>query len=271
MRRSLLPVLIIGVNVLGLFLFTWPLFLNIEEFGLANLTQATWLAAVFALIAVGILALSINVRLLDSKTVAIVSVLVGLISALRLLGAGAVGIEPIWFLIILAARALGAQLGFVIAILALSVSALISGGIGPWLAFQVIAAGWIALGVGLIPRNLKFEVERFALALYGVLAALLFGLLMDLQLWPWLLGSDTQLSYLPGASVTENFSRFITFHFATALSWDLPRAIITAILIVITARPVLNALNRANTRLNAVADWREVNERAKAQTAISPL
>jgi len=225
MRRSLLPVLIIGVNVLGLFLFTWPLFLNIEEFGLANLTQATWLAALFALIAVGILALSINVRLLDSKTVAIVSVLVGLISALRLLGAGAVGIEPIW----------------------------------------------IALGVGLIPRNLKFKVERFALALYGVLAALLFGLLMDLQLWPWLLGSDTQLSYLPGASVTENFSRFITFHFATALSWDLPRAIITAILIVITARPVLNALNRANTRLNAVADWREVNERAKAQTAISPL
>jgi energy-coupling factor transport system substrate-specific component len=94
---------------------------------------------------------------------------------------------------------------------------------------------------------------------------------MDLQLWPWLLGSDTQLSYLPGASVTENFSRFMTFHFATALSWDLPRAIITAILILITARPVLNALNRANTRLNAVADWREVNERAKAQTAISPL
>lgn len=267
MKRYLVPALIAAVNLVGLFLFTWPLLIDIEDFGLADLTQATWLAGVLALVAVAILALSINIRLLDSKTVAIVSVLVGLISALRLLGAGAVGIEPIWFLIILAARALGAELGFVIAILALAVSALMSGGVGPWLAYQIIAAGWIALGVGLIPKKLNFKVERIALALYGAIAAFLFGLLMDLQLWPWLLGSDTQLSYLPGASVGENLSRFITFHFATALSWDLPRAIVTATLIMVTARPVLNSLKRASTRLNAVADWREINEHAKVETA----
>ena len=266
MRRLLVPGIVLAVNLIGIFLFTWPLYININTFGLADLTQATWLAAFLALIAVSILAISINVRLLDSKTVAIVSVLVGLISALRLLGAGAVGIEPIWFLVILASRGLGAQLGFVIAILGLGVSALITGGIGPWLAYQIIAAGWIALGVGLIPKELSFRLERLALALYGAFAAFLFGLLMDLQLWPWLLGSDTQLSYLPGASILENFSRFITFHFATALSWDLPRALITATLVIITAKPILFSLRRAKSRLESVAEWREVNERAKART-----
>ena len=101
MKRHLVPFLILAVNLISLLLFTWPLLIDIEDFGLADLTQATWLAGVLALVAVAILALSINIRLLDSKTVAIVSVLVGLVSALRLLGAGAVGIEPIWFLIIL--------------------------------------------------------------------------------------------------------------------------------------------------------------------------
>ena len=91
---------------------------------------------------------------------------------------------------------------------------------------------------------------------------------MDLQLWPWLLGSDTQLSYLPGAAVTENLSRFLTFHFATALSWDLPRALITATLIFLTARPVLGAFKGARSRLDAVANWRTANERAKEQRVV---
>jgi len=258
---------IIGaVSALGVFLFTWPLYLNTEEFGFTEVTQATWLAILLALVAVGILFLSINARLLDSKTVALVSVLVGLISALRLLGAGAVGIEPIWFLIILAARALGAEIGFVIAILAMSVSALLSGGIGPWLPFQIFAAGWIALGVAVIPKLKSFKLERCLLAIYGAVASFIFGFLMDLQLWPWLVGSDTQLSYQPGAAVAENLSRFITFHFATALSWDLPRAILTFLLILITAKPILFALKRACYRLESVAQWRELNAHAKAQT-----
>ena len=253
------------VNSLGSLLFIWPIFINTNDFGLSELSQVTWLAVVLAFFALAILALQINAKLLDSKTVALVAVLVGLISALRLLGAGAVGIEPIWFLIILAARALGAQLGFVIAVLGILVSSLITGGIGPWLPFQAIAAGWIAAGVSLIPRKLTFKLERFLLMIYGVLAALLFGVLMDLQLWPWLLGSDTQLSYLPGAGVSENLGRFITFHLATALAWDLPRAIITATLIFMTARPILGAFRRAKSRLDSVAIWRTANELAKEE------
>ena len=253
------------INLFGFFLFTWPLFINIESLGLANLNQATWLAALFGILSVAMITFQINAKLLDSKIVAIVAVLVALISALRLLGAGAVGIEPMWFLIILAARALGPQIGFLIALLAILVSSLITGGIGPWLPFQALAAGWIAAGVSVIPKGLSFQLERVLLMAYGVFAALLFGALMDLQLWPWLLGSDTQLSYLPGASVMENFGRFLTFHFATALSWDLPRAIVTASLIFISAKSVLGALRRAKSRLDSVAVWRAANEHAREQ------
>ncbi|MGA0069961.1 MAG: hypothetical protein ACO3HP_01500 [Candidatus Nanopelagicaceae bacterium] len=257
-----------SVNLVGVFLFTWPIFLDTRSFGFRELSQATWLAVVLALIAVLIISLQVNAKLLDSKTVAIVALLVALISALRLLGAGAIGIEPMWFLIILAARALGSSLGFVIALLSILVSALITGGIGPWLPFQALAAGWIAIGVGLIPRSFNFKLERALLMAYGAIAALFFGLLMDLQLWPWLLGSDTQLSYQPGAPVAENLSRFLTFHFATALSWDIPRAIVTSTLIFVTARPVLGAFRRAKLRLDSVADWRVANARATEQKAV---
>jgi energy-coupling factor transport system substrate-specific component len=68
---------------------------------------------------------------------------------------------------------------------------------------------------------------------------------MDLQFWPWVLGSSTQLSYIPGGALSENFSRFITFHFASSMAWDIPRAILTSVLIAMTATPFLRALRRA--------------------------
>lgn len=67
---------------------------------------------------------------------------------------------------------------------------------------------------------------------------------MDLQFWPWVLGSNTQLSYIPGGALSENLSRFITFHFASSMAWDIPRAILTSVLIVMTATPFLRALRR---------------------------
>ena len=68
---------------------------------------------------------------------------------------------------------------------------------------------------------------------------------MDLQFWPWSLGSGTELSYQVGAPITENLSRFFSYHFVSALAWDIPRAVITVTLILIAGRPVLNALRRA--------------------------
>ena len=76
---------------------------------------------------------------------------------------------------------------------------------------------------------------------------------MDLQLWPWLTGIDTQLSFLDGAAITTNAGRFILFHFATSLAWDIPRAVLTSTLILLTGRAVLVTLRRTMTRLNVRA------------------
>lgn len=256
--------LLVAANAIGVLAFTWPLYLPDNGF-LSGSIDATWISVLLGSIAVLIIVTQISDGLLDSKSVAIVSIMVALISALRLLGAGAVGVEPMWFLLILASRALGAQLGYATAVLAILVSALLTGGIGPWLPFQIFAAGWIALAAHLLPARVSGRIEIVALAIYGAAASFLFGALMDLQLWPWVLGTDTQLSYLPGSAVTENLARFALFHFTTALAWDLPRAVVTAVLIGISGKPILNSLRRARSRLGATASWRSTSEPSRAQ------
>ena len=254
-------------NLIGFLAFSWPLYLPENRF-LGQTLEATWISVILGAVAVFIIIAQISDGLLDSKSVAIVSILVALISALRLLGAGAVGVEPMWFLLILASRVLGAQLGFSTAVLAMLVSALLTGGVGPWLPFQILAAGWIALGVHCFPKSANQRLEIAALALYGAFASFIFGALMDLQLWPWLLGTDTQLSYQPGDSVAANFSRFLTFHFATALAWDLPRAILTATLISLAGRAVLTSLRRAQSRLGVSWKWKTIDEPVTVQKAV---
>jgi energy-coupling factor transport system substrate-specific component len=119
---------------------------------------------------------------------------------------------------------------------------------GPWVAYQSFAAGWIGLGVAMIPRSLRGKKEIFVLLVYGIVAAEFFGIAMDLQFWPWALGADTQLSYLAGAPIAENLSRFFSYHFLSAMAWDIPRAIFTASLIAIAGKPILQTLRRAHTK-----------------------
>jgi energy-coupling factor transport system substrate-specific component len=131
----------------------------------------------------------------------------------------------------------------------MTTSALLTGGVGPWLPYQVFAAGWIGLLAGALPhkfagRLIRGTSEKVLLIVVGIFASFAFGILMDLQFWPWVLGSNTQLSYIPGGALSENLSRFITFHFASSMAWDIPRAILTSLLIVITATPFLSALRR---------------------------
>jgi energy-coupling factor transport system substrate-specific component len=112
-------------------------------------------------------------------------------------------------------------------------------------------------------KKLRGWREIALLIFFGIVAAQVFGILMDLQFWPWALGADTQLSYLANGAVTENLSRFFIFHFATAMAWDIPRAVFTTILLALSGRAVLSALRRTKTRAAFLAPI-EFNERAKA-------
>jgi energy-coupling factor transport system substrate-specific component len=153
-----------------------------------------------------------------------------------------------WFVLILSARVFGASFGFLLGIISMFASAVLTGGLGPWLGYQMFAAAWVGMAAGLLPKKVSGRSEIAMLVLFGVLAAGAFGVLMDLQFWPWALGGNTQLSFIPGGSIADNMSRFITFHFASAMAWDIPRAVFTCLLIGFTGPSVLSALRRTYTR-----------------------
>ena len=239
--------------------FLWPFFYNGQSLPRTQLFFWAALSVAFFLVIV-----QISNSALDAKSVALLGVLSALIAALRPLGAGAVGIEPMWFILILSARVFGPSFGFILGLTSMFVSALLTGGVGPWLGYQVFAAAWIGMAAGMLPgKKLRGRRELLLLIVFGIIASELFGILMDLQFWPWALGADTQLSYLANGAISENLSRFITFHFATAMAWDIPRAVFTTILLVFSGKAVLSALRRTKTRAAFLAPI-EFNERAKA-------
>jgi energy-coupling factor transport system substrate-specific component len=173
---------------------------------------------------------------------------------LRPLGAGTAGLEPIWFVILLGGRALGPGFGFSLGALSLAASALITGGVGPWLPFQMIAAAWVGLGAGLLPA-IRGRAEIAMLAAYGLVASMAYGLVMNLWFWPFLGGLEATayspaILFDPGAPVSENLARWLAFSLVTSLGWDIPRGVLTAVLILIAGRPMLTALARASRRAN---------------------
>ena len=239
--------------------FLWPFFYGGQS--LPRTQIFFWIAVSLSFFLVII---QISNSRLDAKSVALLGVMSALIAALRPLGAGAVGIEPMWFILILSARVFGPTFGFLLGLTSMFVSALLTGGLGPWLGYQIFAAAWIGLAAGCIPgKKLRGKSEIALLMIFAVLAAELFGILMDLQFWPWALGANTQLSYVAHAAVSENLHRFIVFHFATSMAWDIPRAIFTASLLALSGTAVLSALRRTHTRA-AFMQPIEFIERAKA-------
>lgn len=239
--------LLVPVSLLG---FLWPFFVTEQS----HSHKAGWFFLLASLISVILTVVLVANDDLGSKNVAFLGILSALIAALRPLGIGAIGIEPMWFALILSARVMGPTFGFLLGAISMTLSALLTGGIGPWLGYQVFAAALIGFGVGVIPQKIRGRFEIILLAVYGAVASEFFGIMMDLQFWPWSLGAGTELSYRAGAPLSENFSHFITYHYISALAWDLPRAIITVVLISIAGKSTLNALRRARHKAAFVTE-----------------
>ncbi len=233
-------------SVFGVAAFGWP-FLIAPRSGLADGLDA-WIvfAGLLGLVILTVLALLAE-GTMDAKAVAMLGVLSAVAAAVRPLGAGTAGIEPLFFVIILGGRAFGPGFGFVLGSTALFSSALLTGGVGPWLPFQMFAAAWIAMGAGLLP-GASGRREVWLLAAYGAVAAFGYGLVTNLTFWPFTLGPTTSISFVPGDAVADNLVRFLAFDLAPSLGWDLGRAITTALLLALTATPVLRALRRAGRR-----------------------
>ncbi|MET9803989.1 ECF transporter S component [Streptomyces sp. NPDC006368] len=264
------------ITVIGVIAFGWPLLADGASAVAGRAQDAPWLFAALLPLLVAVVVATIADCGMDAKAVAMLGVLAAVGAALRPLGAGTAGLEPMFFLMVLSGRVLGPGFGFVLGAVTMFASALLTGGVGPWMPFQMLAMGWFAMGAGLLPdrrgkRDARVEPdarprpaggakarsllrgrgEVLMLAGYGAVASFGYGTAMNLQGWVILQGGmSSGISFHPGDPVHENLVRFLAYCAATSLGWDLGRAVLTVVLTVTIGSTVLKALRRATRRAN---------------------
>ncbi|WP_424213964.1 ECF transporter S component [Streptomyces sp. BI20] len=248
-KRATLALIL--VTLVGIAAFGWPLLAD-RQSGLAHSQDAPWLFAALLPLLVGVVIATIADQGMDSKAVAMLGVLAAVGAALRPLGAGTAGLEPMFFLMVLSGRVLGPGFGFVLGSITMFASALLTGGVGPWLPFQMLSMGWFTLGAGLLPapNRLRGRAELAVLAAYGFVAAFAYGTIMNLQGWVLLQGMGQGISFHPGDPLPANLARFLAYCLATSIGWDLGRATLTVALTLTLGPVLLRALRRATRRAN---------------------
>ncbi|MEU3874260.1 MULTISPECIES: ECF transporter S component [Streptomyces] len=237
------------VTVIGVAAFGWPL-LAAPGSGLAHSGDAPWLFAGLLPLLLAVVVATVADTGLQAKAVAMLGVLAAAGAALRPLGAGTAGIEPMFFLMVLSGRVLGPGFGFVLGSVSMFASALLTGGVGPWLPFQMLAMGWVAMGAGLLPGAERWRGRRetVLLAAYGAVASVAYGTVMNLQGWPYIGSLASGISFVPGDPLPDNLARFAAYCLSTSLGWDLPRAVVTVVATLTVGPAVLRALRRATRR-----------------------
>ncbi|WP_189129726.1 ECF transporter S component [Wenjunlia tyrosinilytica] len=240
-------VVLVLVSLVGVAAFGWPLLADPQS-DLAHSADAPWLFAALLPLLLAVVIAQISEGGMDAKAVAMLGVLAAVGAALRPLGAGTAGIEPMFFLMVLSGRVLGPGFGFVLGSVSMFASALLTGGVGPWMPFQMLSMGWVSMGAGLLPDRRRGRRETALLAVYGVVSSVLYGTVMNLQGWPYIGGMSSSVSFVPGAPVPDNVTRFAAYCLTTSLGWDLPRAAVTAALTLTLGHPLLRTLRRATRR-----------------------
>lgn len=245
--------MIVATTVFGLVALGWPLIIPVTGGPGNHSAEAPFiLAGLLPLMLLLVLA-QVSEGSMDTRALATLGTLSAVNAVLRpALGAGTAGIEGSFFLLILAGRAFGPGFGFLLGHLSMFASALLTAGIGPWLPFQMMVSSWVGLAAGLLPRKARGRSEIALLIIMAVIAAYVYGALMNLWFWPFVTGtvvdgaSAGSLDYVPGAPLTENLVRFGWFTLLTSTAgWDTGRAIITAIALAILGKPLLQVLRRA--------------------------
>ena len=246
MKARLSSVITISIAALAsLTMFTWPLLISGSDVSQPGIAQAAFIALMPVLLLV--MLIEFGSGKIDSRSLALLGLLIALNAVIRLLGAGVSGIETVFLLIILGAYVFGPGFGFLLGTGSLFVSAILGAGVGPWLPFQMMAAGLVGLGAGLLGMlSIRSNLERITLSAYAVIASFSYGALMTIWNWPFLAGVGSSLSYRPGAAIIENLQAFLRYEiFTGGLLWDLGRAVTTVVLIALTGKTLLATLRRA--------------------------
>ena len=239
--------ILIAGNLVGALALFWPFLLGrfISSTDVSRLLPFAWSAVL--LVTVVLLVQTMLGRDRDIRQLAMLAALAALATAVRPLGAGVAGLEPIWAVILLGGRALGPQLGYLLGAISLFTSALFTGGVGPWLPYQMLVAAWIGALPGMWPQ-LRGRVEVLLMAGIGAVSGILIGALLNLWFWPLAIGLDPDIAFIPGAPLFDNLANWLRYGVLTSAGFDIPRAIMLAALLALMSQTMLTIIRRATRR-----------------------
>ena len=248
-----------ALNAVGLIAYFHPfVFAGATDPDSRWFTHATDGPIVFAAVAALCLALivsNLGEGTLNSRSLAALGVLSALAAVLRAVTLPA-GASLYFFLIIVGGYAFGPRLGFLLGVFSFFLGSVVTGGFGPWLPFQLFAAGWVGMSMGavrLIAGGGGPDLRRDAILIVagGVFWGFAYGFITNLWFWPFVV-SGPDVAYQPGLGVVETVRRYWNFYLFTSLGWDLLRAGANAVVLILLARPLLRAMLRFHDRFS----WR---------------
>ena len=253
---------LLGLTGAGLALFIGPLLL-----GPAFPQPVVLFSALVAVSTVVVLGVALQTHRLSTRLLAVLAALVAIDATLRLvIVIGLLGFSPIFFLVIAGGFVMGPSFGFAGGALTLLLSAILTAGLGPWLPYQMLAAGWVGMGAGYLGRATRRSTSPLAvtlLCLYGGVAGFAYGLLLDLWEWPLLVAAGSSpISWAPGIGLAALLRRFGGFYLATSVAYDSFRAAGNLVLLALLGPAVIRALDRFRRRF--LLDW------VKAESAPEP-
>ena len=238
-----------AISIAGLALFLWPFV------GAVTPPVATSLALSLGIVAV-LLFVEASTRRLDARRFALLAAIAAIDAGLRLvLVTGLGGFSPMFFLILAAGYVYGPSYGFLAGSVALLASAVATGGIGPWLPYEMMGCGFVGLVAGLAGMRRSGPVtwrDIVVLASVGAVTGFAYGALLDVWDWTTFYRGAPGFGWQPGLSLTAALARFGRFYVATSLVYDGFRAVGNVLAVTLLGAPVLAGLIRVRARFNVI-------------------
>jgi len=217
--------ILLAASLVGVVSFAYPFFVPQQDAGfqaMAHAQDAPFVFVVLVALCLGAVLGNLGSGEMNAKVVAMLGILSAINAVLRLVP-GPAGFAAIFFLPILCGYIYGPTFGFLLGALSLLVSALLGGGVGPWLPYQMFATG--------------------------------FGAMMNLWFWPFAFApGQSSLYWQPGMSVGQTLQRYALFYEATSFVWDLGRAGGNFLLLLLFGGPILRLLRRFRQRFRFQVD-----------------
>lgn len=258
------------LTIITVFAFTYPFWIDLGGLRVGSWTQSTaapLIAAAVGLVVVTAVAFQLERRALRPAMLSVLAVL-GTVGGLARVFDLPAGGNLIFVVIVLGSVAYGVEFGFLLGLSSMGIGALLAGGLGPWLPFQMLAAAALGAICGGCSRWIRASTlwrSRTLLAMVGAAAALFYGFIINMWEWPFL-RQHGALTWVPGAGVTTNLQHYWRYYLTTSLAWDTAGAALNAIVLFTVGAGALRVLAAHRARLSPRVIWQQ----PQTPTPISP-